>query len=133
MQWNQIKTIFILCFLVLDVYLLIKFIDKQEQTDLGVLEHENTSIEQQLASEDISLPELPTDIEEEEHYISVSPREFSEDDLEKLGKDQSPVPGDDDRRVLPTLKHPISRAVDEADEDVGRPTPNEMTDADQYT
>ncbi|HLR02322.1 MAG TPA: two-component system regulatory protein YycI [Virgibacillus sp.] len=133
MQWNQIKTIFILCFLVLDVYLLIKFIDKQEQTDLGVLEHENTSIEQQLASEDISLPELPTDIEEEEHYISVSPREFSEDDLEKLGKDQSPVVVDDDRRVISTFKDPISIPVDESDEDIKRAISNDITDADQYT
>src|SRR5699024_2805888 len=117
MQWNQIKTIFILCFLVLDVYLLIKFIDKQEQTDLGVLEHENTSIEQQLASEDISLPELPTDIEEEEHYISVSPREFSEDDF----------------RVISTFKDPISIPVDESDEDIKRAISNDITDADQYT
>lgn len=133
MQWNQIKTIFILCFLVLDVYLLIKFIDKQEQTDLGVLEHENTSIEQQLASEDISLPELPTDIEEEEHYISVSPREFSEDDLEKLEKDQSPVVVDDDRRVISTFKDPISIPVDESGEDIKRAISNDITDADQYT
>src|SRR5699024_12264619 len=133
MQWNQIKTIFILCFLVLDVYLLIKFIDKQEQTDLGVLEHENTSIEQQLASEDISLPELPTDIEEEEHYISVSPREFSEDDLEKLGKDQSPVVVDDDRRVISTFKDPISIPVDESDEDIKRAISNDVTEADQST
>ncbi|MEN1966560.1 two-component system regulatory protein YycI [Lentibacillus sp. N15] len=83
MQWSQIKTLFILCFLVLDIYLVIQFFDKQDKNDLDVMEQQESTIEQQLSLEDIKLPTLP-DEELEESYISVQQKKFSETDLRKI-------------------------------------------------
>lgn len=131
MQWSQIKTLFIVCFLILDVYLLIKFIDKQEQTDLSVLEHENTSIEQQLKSEDITLPELPTDIDEEENYISVSPRVFSEDDLNDFDnlKKASIIDGS---LIISTFKKPVPVPEEGSGSDIKSAFSDELLDIDDY-
>ena len=35
MQWGQIKTLLILSFLILDVYLFVQFLEKKEQADLS--------------------------------------------------------------------------------------------------
>lgn len=85
MQWSQIKTLLILSFLILNVYLLIQFLEKREQEDIGVLEHQQSSIEEQLQSESIVINQLPTD-QYEETYISVKPKLFTEADLDLLSK-----------------------------------------------
>lgn len=92
MQWNQIKTLLILSFLVLNIYLLIQFLEKREQADLGLLEYEQSSIEEQLKSESIVFDKLPKE-EYEESYISVKPKLFTEKDLDALNKllKQNPI------------------------------------------
>ncbi|MGM8366772.1 two-component system regulatory protein YycI [Virgibacillus sp. W0181] len=90
MQWGQIKTLFILCFLILDVYLLILYLDKQEQADLGILEQQDTTIEEQLEDDSIKVGPLP-DEEYEENFISVKPKIFTEEESKALDslKDQN--------------------------------------------
>ncbi|MGM8212839.1 two-component system regulatory protein YycI [Virgibacillus sp. W0430] len=83
MQWGQIKTLFILCFLILDIYLLIQFLDKQEQADLGILEQQDTTIEEQLEEESIEVGPLPNE-EYEEAFISVKPKVFTEAEAKQL-------------------------------------------------
>src|SRR5699024_7206471 len=85
MQWSQIKTLLILSFLILNIYLLIQFLEKREQADLGVLDHQQSSIEEQLKSESIEIGPLPEE-ENEESYISVKPKLFTDSDLDKLAK-----------------------------------------------
>src|SRR5699024_2011648 len=116
---------------ILDVYLLIKFMDKQEQTDLGVLEQENTSIEQQLKSEDITLPELPTGLDEEEHYISVSPRVFTEDDLSDFDnlKKASIIDG---RLIISSFKEPVSLPLDGSGSEIKGAISDQLLDIDDY-
>src|SRR5699024_3770281 len=72
MHWGQIKTLLILSFFVLDVYLFMQFMDKEEEA---------ATIEEQLKSEDISVENLPKE-DDEETYISVKQENFEEDDLE---------------------------------------------------
>ena len=83
MQWGQIKTLFILCFLILDIYLLMQFLDKREQADLGILEQQDTSIEEQLEDDEIVVGPLP-DEEYEETFISVRPKVFTEEEYDEL-------------------------------------------------
>src|SRR5699024_5752535 len=92
MQWSQIKTLFILCFLILDVYLIIQFFDKQEKNDLDVMEEQAASIEQQLKLEDIKLHELPNE-RMEQSYISVKQKDLSNLDLQE-------IPGSDNQRMV---------------------------------
>lgn len=83
MQWGQIKTLLILSFLVLDIYLLVQFTEKQEQADLSVLEHTESTIEDQLEAENIKIPNLSTK-QYKETFISVEPKLITNGELKKL-------------------------------------------------
>lgn len=83
MKWNQIKTLFILIFLLLDIYLLTQFFQKQEQVDLSVIERQESTIEEQLMAENIKIGDLP-EKESEESYISVRRKAFTADEEKML-------------------------------------------------
>lgn len=107
MQWSQIKTLFILCFLVLDVYLLFLFIDKQKEADIGVIERQTAPIEQTLESENITIKELP-EVPEDESFLSVKQKEFDEDDkklLNQLTKQEVMIV--DDNFIIAGLDKPV--------------------------
>ena len=80
MQWGQIKTLLILSFLILDIYLFAQVLEKKEQADLTILEQEPSTIEEQLSAESITIEELPEEIEEET-YISVHQKLFTDEEL----------------------------------------------------
>lgn len=83
MQWSQIKTLFILSFLILNIYLLIQFMSKLEEENYGILEYDDSSIEQKLEEENIVINSLPSG-QEQEPFISVRQRIFSKEDIEKF-------------------------------------------------
>src|SRR5699024_6181071 len=83
MQWSQIKTLFILCFLVLNIYLLYLVIDKQKEADIGIIEREDATIEEQLESEDITYIDLP-EVKDEEPFLSVEQKVFDSEDASSL-------------------------------------------------
>src|SRR5690625_37331 len=83
MQWSQIKTLFILTFLILNIYLAVQLINKQKQADLAVLEHGQSSFEEVLQSENITIPDSLQD-EAEERFISVRQKVFTDEDIEGI-------------------------------------------------
>lgn len=85
LHWGQIKTLLIISFLILDVYLLVQFLDKKEQYDIGILEQRQSTIEEQLSIEQIKIPETLQE-NYEETYISVKQKYFEEEDI-KPNKD----------------------------------------------
>src|SRR5690625_7838673 len=82
MQWSQIKSILILSFFILNAYLFAQFLEKKEQADIGVLEQDLYSIEEQLEDDDIEIGDLP-EKSLEETFISVEPYEFSTKELKQ--------------------------------------------------
>lgn len=80
MQWGQIKTLLILSFFILDIYLFAQFMEKKEIADIAVLEQQSSSIEEQLKAESISVRDLPKQ-ESEETFISVKQKPFEEEEL----------------------------------------------------
>ena len=84
MEWGQIKTVFILGFLILNVYLLIQFLEKQDQADLSLLDREDSTIEEKLNSENITIKQSLSDEEEKEPYLSVRQKNFDEEDISQL-------------------------------------------------
>lgn len=80
MQWGHIKTLFILSFLILNIYLVSAFIDRQQ--DIGYLDNQELPIEDQLAAENITY-NIDTDVTEST-YITVKQRVLSVDELEEL-------------------------------------------------
>lgn len=85
MHWGQIKTLLIISFLVLDIYLFVQFLEKKAESDIGILEHSTSSIEDQLVDDYITYEALP-DEEYEETFISVEQKEFTEDELVEQNK-----------------------------------------------
>lgn len=86
MQWSQIKTLFILSFLVLNIYLIVQFIDKKDQADYALLDQEESTIEEKLKNENIIIKDKLTDMEEQEPYISVEQKIFDKEDLRLFEK-----------------------------------------------
>ncbi|HLR79591.1 MAG TPA: two-component system regulatory protein YycI [Bacillota bacterium] len=85
MQWSRIKTLFILCFLVLDIYLLFIFLDKQKEADIAILERPDMTIENQLEAENIKVGKLPEE-QPDESFLSVKQKEFTDSEIQKLEK-----------------------------------------------
>ncbi|UOR10799.1 two-component system regulatory protein YycI [Halobacillus amylolyticus] len=82
MQWGQIKTLFIFSFLVLDLFLLQQFLDKQDQANVGTMEE--SQFEKSLSNADIT---ISNDIPEEAPPVSLitaSPGDFTEDQLNQI-------------------------------------------------
>jgi len=82
MQWGKIKTLFILSFLILNIYLLVQLLEKQEDADKDILERSESTVEEQLKEDQIVIPELPEE-QAKEPYISVQEKVFEEDDFHK--------------------------------------------------
>jgi len=85
MHWGQIKTLLILSFLILDVYLLVQVMEKRELSDIGVLEQQPSTIEEQLKAEAITYQDLPEQ-EYEETFISVQQQMFNADELSSFSR-----------------------------------------------
>ncbi|MFC4558453.1 two-component system regulatory protein YycI [Virgibacillus kekensis] len=90
MQWNQLKTLFILCFLVLDVYLLILFFNQQQESEsTKTAPTAELSIEERMQEEKIEIKTDLPDEEIEESYITVKQKRFSEEEKELLMKKEN--------------------------------------------
>lgn len=115
MQWGQIKLILIISFLILDVYLLVQFLDKKEQADYGVIEEQQSTFEELLTAESITIPELKTD--DSSTYLSVQHQLLEESDLQ-LKKDQlaqKPLLVND-YLLLSTIDIPAKIEINQSDE-----------------
>lgn len=82
MQWGHIKTLFILSFLLLNIYLVSAFIDRQQE--IGYLDSQELPIEDQLASEEITYEDVSSIDEMQMAYISVIQRDLTVEDMEEL-------------------------------------------------
>ncbi|MET3683852.1 regulatory protein YycI of two-component signal transduction system YycFG [Alkalibacillus flavidus] len=81
MQWGQIKTLFIISFLVLNIFLAQQFLEKISDTNLETLSQ--TSFEDRLEAQNIEYSDLP-ESGQEEVYVSSSRYELTEDDLNEI-------------------------------------------------
>jgi regulatory protein YycI of two-component signal transduction system YycFG len=84
MDWSKIKTIFILTFLILDVYLLYQFMKIRDANKYEFITE--ASFEEKLKADEIKYVELPS-IPIKDQYISAKTKTFKKDDILKL-KDQ---------------------------------------------
>ena len=80
MDWSRIKTIFILTFLVLDVYLVYQFMNTRNAAQYEI--PKEASLEEKLKNDDIQYSDLP-EVNEKERYISVRPKVFTTEEVDK--------------------------------------------------
>lgn len=81
MDWSKTKTIFILAFLILDIYLAIEFFELRDESDYAIIQE--ATIEEKLETEGIVYNELPEDIDKS-FYITAKSKDFTIDEVAKL-------------------------------------------------
>lgn len=81
MDWSKIKTIFILTFLILDVYLLFQFMKIRDANKYEVITP--ASVEEKLKADEIKYVELPKNPIKAQ-YLSAKPKIFTKGDIAKL-------------------------------------------------
>lgn len=80
MDWSRIKTIFILTFLVLDIYLVYQFMNTRDAAQYEIIKE--ATLEEKLRDDNIRYPEIPET--KKERYISVRTKVFISDEFEKI-------------------------------------------------
>ncbi|WP_066059568.1 two-component system regulatory protein YycI [Robertmurraya korlensis] len=81
MDWSRIKTIFILSFFVLNIYLMNEFLKIRTATKYEYAT--NPTLENRLKADEITYNELPKNFEKDK-YLSTVPRVFIEEEVAKL-------------------------------------------------
>lgn len=77
MDWNKTKNLFIVVFLVLDIFLVYQFLDYRSAK---LKYNKETTSEEQLKADNITYPTLPV-VTNKENMISGKPKEFNEKDF----------------------------------------------------
>jgi regulatory protein YycI of two-component signal transduction system YycFG len=103
MDWSKIKTIFILTFLILDVYLLFQFMKVRDANQYEVITE--SSFVEKLEAEEIRYKELPK-APIEDQYLSAKPKMFTKDDITKL-KGQTVLLNEPGTALIVKLDKPI--------------------------
>ncbi|QHE54129.1 two-component system regulatory protein YycI [Pontibacillus sp. HMF3514] len=131
MQWGQIKTLFIICFLILDVFLVQQFFEKREQAQIGLLP--DSTIEEQLEAEKITLGDLPKE-SIKETYISARRYVFNDEDQKKLDEleNQSYEFFNDETILLSELEESVPIDVEASDEDITTKVKDQILYGDNY-
>lgn len=103
MDWSKIKTIFIITFLILDVYLLFQLMKARDANKYEMITE--ASVEEMLKQDEITYPDLPkTDVKAQ--YLSAKPKVFTKADAAKL-KGQIVSIKETGTTILATLEKPV--------------------------
>lgn len=104
MDWSRIKTIFIISFLLLDVYLIFQFMNTRSEAKYEVIE--KASIEEMLKNNEIIYNEISQDLKKE-RYISVKPKVFTKEDLAPNQILKSSTAEEDSTTIIGQLDKPV--------------------------
>lgn len=132
MQWGQIKTLFIVCFLILDVFLILQFFEKTEQAQIGLLP--DSTQEEQLEAENITLGDLPEE-SIKETYISAKRYVFNEEDQKKIDETlekQTYKLFNNGTILLSEFEEPISVNVEGSKEDISAKVKEQILFGENY-
>ncbi|WP_176448763.1 two-component system regulatory protein YycI [Lentibacillus sp. CBA3610] len=117
MQWKQIKTLFILCFLALNMYLLMMLINKQEESEFALPDTPELTFEEQLEAEDITISADLPEGNFSGHNLPLNQKAFTEEELtffEDMDNQETEVI--DENFILSVFENPVS-IPDDADSD----------------
>lgn len=124
MQWGQIKLLFILSFLILDLFLLQQFLSKQGEDELGQISTVAESVETDLQENNITVAEdaIPDDLPEASEIVSKSDNAFSDEilsQIEEIDNSNQQIKLDEKRQVVKvTLDEPVEVTEDTLQDEV---------------
>lgn len=104
MDWSKIKSIFILSFLLLDIYLAYQFVNTRSEAKYEVMAE--APIEERLNNDEIEYSEFPQG-PEKSRYISVRPKFFTEEELSNNFGDVEKSISNDGLTITGRLEKPI--------------------------
>jgi regulatory protein YycI of two-component signal transduction system YycFG len=104
MDWSKIKTIFIITFLILDVYLLFQFMKIRDANKYEVITE--ASVEEKLKADEIKYVDLPKDPIKAQ-YLSAKPKTFTQEDTKKLKGQTVILKGVGTTTLQATLEKPL--------------------------
>ncbi|MFC7061086.1 two-component system regulatory protein YycI [Halobacillus seohaensis] len=112
MQWGQIKTLFILSFLILDLFLLQQFLTKQNDSELETVQE--SMYEDSPTDGEITVADSVPDEAPEVSFLIASPSKFTESQLDRISNlsDQN-VRVYEEELLISTLDEPIDLGDDE--------------------
>ncbi|MBO1624174.1 two-component system regulatory protein YycI [Bacillus arachidis] len=105
MDWNRIKTIFIVTFFILDLFLVFQFISKQDSNQLDLMAE--TRVDQQLKDDNITVGDLPKE-PRKDSFITAKNKEFKEEDIRSLKNQTVTLQGAN--TIVSKLKEPLLNA-----------------------
>jgi regulatory protein YycI of two-component signal transduction system YycFG len=101
MDWNKTKTIFIFTFLILNIFLGYKLVERKNESQLEVIT--TSTIEDLLAEMEITYPKLPQ-IKKTETHISAIKIPFANDEINELQGQQVTI--EDDGTIIAVFDQP---------------------------
>jgi len=108
-------------------------VEKREQIGANILEREESTIEDQLAADNIKYGNLP-EIDLEESFISVEQKQFTDKEIVELGqlKNQRTTTIINKRLIISQFDKPIAIAENQSDEDIYELLGNSFLYSDEY-
>lgn len=127
MDWNRIKTIFIVSFLILDVYLMYQYFENRNANQYEIMTQ--TTFEDRLTADEIEYVSVPKD-QIYASYLSAKPKVFGKE--EKLELDESEITTYSGTTLTVHLKEPIKVSKDSLPSDIGSFLKGKIIHGDQY-
>ncbi|MFC0525979.1 two-component system regulatory protein YycI [Pontibacillus salicampi] len=133
MQWGQIKTLFILCFLILDIFLAHQFMQKQQESEYALLDSPN--FEESLEAANITVGELPKETVKES-YISAKKHTFTQSELDEndtILNNQDITRLKNDHVLVSTFDKPLDVNLESAKDVIESTVTSNVMFGDRYT
>jgi len=106
LEWSKIKNIFIISFLILDLYLIFELVKVIDSNEYDVKAETESSIETRLKADGIEYETLPKSYVED-FYLMAKPKVFTVEDTEKLILSNQMVTIKNDTELDSLLKEPL--------------------------
>ncbi|WP_159101558.1 two-component system regulatory protein YycI [Listeria riparia] len=129
MDWKKTETIFIIAFLILDIFLLVLFIDSRMASSPTPLVSQ--TLEEKLKSENITYGKIPSEAEKGS-YLSTEPVAFSQKDVSNL-KGQKIALQNANQRIFSFLQKPVKIDPDKYGADLAPFLKSDVFKGDKYT
>lgn len=104
MEWSKTKTMFIIVFLILDLFLATQLFNKYSKGQIDVIQ--NTSDEERLKADEITYDQLPSD-NTTSQYVKGKSKIFTNKDIKSIGKNQSALITKDGTGITSYFNKPI--------------------------
>ncbi|MED1122211.1 two-component system regulatory protein YycI [Bacillus atrophaeus] len=133
MEWNKTKSIFIIAFLVLDIFLGYQFFEKRSSSEYDVIK--NSSVQTDMNEDHITYGTL-SDNAKEGSRITANQKSFTKEEIESLKGQKPKMDMPSDKHKVTKLKmeftSPVALSKDSVEDDAKALVSSEFQDGEEY-